>query len=181
MDEVLNETIDLAKKELKKRGSKLRKTAFEERALKIAIASIFYGDLKNNRSKNIIFDMKKLVSFEGDTGPYLLYSYARASSILRKAGEQGKFEVPELEQKEIELTKKLSEFPYVALSAYESLSPSLIANYSYQLSQRFNEFYHESKVIGSKQEAFRLALVESFRQVLKNSLGLLGIDILEEM
>ena len=181
MEDILNKTIELAKKEMTQRDKNLSKKKLDERALKIAIAAIFYGDLKNNRANNIVFDLKKFVSFEGDTGPYLLYSYARAGSILKKAPEEKKFEVPELEEKEIELIKKLSNFPEIVLNAAKNSNPSLIANYSYQLAQTFNEFYHACRVIGSNSEAFRLALVQSFRQVLKNSLNLLGIETIEEM
>ena len=182
LKDVLDETISLAKKEIVKRAGKISKGELEKRALKIAIAAIFYGDLKSNRANNIIFDIKKFISFEGDTGPYILYSYARASSILKKATKQKNFEVYELEEKEVELVKKLSQFPEVVASASRNLNPSVIANYSYQLAQIFNEFYHACKVIGSeKQESFRLALVQAFRQVLKNSLSLLGIETVEEM
>ncbi len=123
------------------------------------------------------------MNFEGDTGPYLMYSYARASSIIKKAKKQPKnFEIGELEEKETSLAMKLSEFPGIVQSAYKSMNPSLIANYSLQLSQIFNEFYHSCKVIGSEEkENFRLALIESFRQVMKNALWLLGIETLEEM
>lgn len=181
MEDILEETKELAAKEIKKREKNLSKKKIEERAMKIAIAAIFYGDLKNNRRNNAVFDLKKFVSFDGNTGPYILYSYARASSIIKKAPEEKKFEVFDLEDKEIELVKKLSYFPEVVSNAAKTLNPSLIANYSYQLSQLFNEFYHECKVIGSEEEAFRLALVQSFRQVLKNAFGLLGIETIEEM
>jgi len=181
MEDILNETVAMAEKEIKKREPKISKKKLGERAKKIAIAAIFYGDLKNNPRNNIIFDIKKFVSFEGNTGPYILYSYARASSIMKKAPKEKKFDVSKLEPKEIELVKKLSQFPEVVFNAYRTLNPSLIANYSYQLSQLFNEFYHACRVIGSEQESFRLALVQSFRQVLKNSLKLLGIETLEEM
>jgi len=181
MESILKETKILVQKEILKRTKKLSKSELNERVNKIAMASIFYGDLKNNRANNIVFDIKRFTSFEGDTGPYILYSYARASSILKKAPEQKKFEVYDLEDKEVELVKKLLQFPNTVLEAQKSLNPSLIANYSYQLSQTFNEFYHTCKVIGSEQEAFRLTLIQSFRQVLKNALKLLGIETVEEM
>ena len=181
MEDILKETISMAKKELKKRNPKISEKELEEKSLKIAIAAIFYGDLRSSRTNNIIFDIKKFVSFEGNTGPYILYSYARAGSILEKAPPEGKFEVYDLEPKEIELVKKISSFSEVVSSAANSLNPSIIANYSYQLSQTFNEFYHSCKVIGSEQETFRLALVQSFRQVLKNAMQLLGIDTVEKM
>ncbi len=179
--DILEETVSLAKKEIKKRSPTITKRKLEERALKIAIAAIFYGDLKNNRLNDIAFDIKKFISFEGDTGPYLQYSYARATSILKKTKNSDKFKVYDLEPKELELVKKLSQFPEVVLNAYKNLSPSMIANYAFQLAKIFNEFYHCCPVIGSEQESFRLALIEAFRQILKNSLRLLGIDVIEEM
>jgi len=178
---ILDETVSLAKKEILKKSGKISKEELEKRALKIAIAAIFYGDLKSNRTNNIVFDIKKFISFDGDTGPYVLYSYARAGSILKKAPEQKKFEVHDLEEKEVDLVKKISQFSETVTSAYRNLNPSIIANYSYQLAQIFNEFYHACKVIGSEQESFRLALVQAFRQTLKNSLSLLGIETVEEM
>jgi len=181
MKDILTETVSLAKKEIKKRLPKIKSKDLEERAHKIAIAAIFYGDLKNNRKNNAVFDLKKFVSFEGDTGPYIQYSYARASSIQRKAKSQEKFEVYNLDPQEIELIRKLLQFPDIASKAYGSLNPSVIANYSYQISQLFNEFYHACPVIGSKEESFRLALVEAFRQILRNTSSLLGIELLEEM
>jgi arginyl-tRNA synthetase len=130
----------------------------------------------------MLFNPKESLDLEGDTGPYLLYSYARASSILKKSPSSlRKYEVEDLEPKEIDLIKKLSQFSETVVHAYKSLNPSLIANYSFQLAQVFNEFYHACPVIGSSQETFRLALVESFRQTLKNALWLLGIDTIEEM
>ena len=181
MEDILKQTISMAKKELKKRNPKISEKELEEKSMKIAIAAIFYGDLRSNRINNIVFDIKNFVSFEGNTGPYILYSYARAGSILEKAPPEGKFEVQELEFKELELVKKISSFSEIVLNAANTLNPSLIANYAYQLSQSFNEFYHACKVIGSEQETFRLALVQSFRQVIKNAMYLLGIDTVEKM
>jgi len=181
MTDILDKTISLTKKEIKKRFPKISKAELEKRALKVAIAAIFYGDLKNNRKNNIVFDLKKFTFFEGDTGPYILYSYARASSILRKAKSQKKFKILDLSKEELELVKKLSQFSDTVLDSYEHLNPSLIANYSYQLCQKFNEFYNNCWVIDSEHESFRLALVESFRQVLKNAMSLLGITVIEEM
>ena len=129
----------------------------------------------------MLFNPKESVSLEGDTGPYIIYTYARASSIIRKSGDVSKFEIVDLTDNEINLAKKLSQFPETVTSAYKNLNPAVIANYAYQLAQVFNEFYQTTKVIDSEEETFRLALVESTRQVLKNSLGLLGIDTIEEM
>lgn len=182
MEDILKETISLASEEIKKREPKISQKELEKRAAKVANAAIFYGDLKNNRTNNIVFDIKRFVSFEGDTGPYLLYSYARANSILSKVKSKSKEIIAKsFEEKEIELIKKLSDFKKVVQDSYKNLNPSLIANYSYQLSQKFNEFYHACPVIGDEKESFRIALVSCFRQVLKNSLYLLGIETLEKM
>ena len=182
LNELIKITEEYAKKEILKRFPELKKEELKERVLKVSLASIFYADLKNNRETDILFDPKKFVSFKGNTGPYILYSYARASSILKKAKTKDKFSVPEkLEDKEKDLFKSLTEFPTVALKACENYNPSIIANYIYSLCKIFNEFYHSCPVIGSKKEPFRLALIESFRQVLRNACNLLEIKLLEKM
>ncbi|MCX6749754.1 MAG: arginine--tRNA ligase [Candidatus Pacearchaeota archaeon] len=178
----IKEVTDFAKEKIKERAGNISKTDLEKRAMKISIAAIKFSMLRQHPNKNIIFSKEDALKFEGDTGPYLIYSYARAGSIIRKSKlSLKKLEIGNLEEKEKELIAKLSQFSEVVESAHKNLNPSLIANYSYQLAQIFNEFYHSCKVIGSESENFRLALVESFRQVLKNSLWLLGIETLEEM
>ena len=132
--------------------------------------------------KNMLFDPKESISFEGNTGPYLLYSYARANSILNKFKKEPKIIFSEnLEEKETELILKLNEFPRIVKKSYGSLNPSLIATYSYELSKIFNEFYHALPVLDSKEKDFRINLVNAFKETLKNSLNLLGIEILEVM
>ena len=181
MSDVLHETLELAEKELKSRY-KLSEKELENRSKAIARAAIFYGDLKNYRSNDIVFDIDRFLSFEGDTGPYLLYTYARAKSILEKANYgPKKYAVKNLTDLEKNLILQLASFPEVVKHSYDSLAPNIIANYVYQLSQTFNEFYHASKVIGSENEQFRLVLVDSFSQVLKKSLSLLGISVIEKM
>ncbi len=180
-DDIIEKVQELVKKELKSK-SKLSKRELEKRSLIIALAAIKYMLLKVDTKKDMIFNPKESISFEGDTGPYILYSYARASSILRKIKKpQKKDYFEELHEKEILLIKKLNEYSEIIKRAYETLNPSLIANYSYQLAQIFNEFYHVCPVAKSEKENFRFSLVKSFRQVLKNSLNLIGIETLEEM
>jgi arginyl-tRNA synthetase len=181
MQDVIDETFVLAKENLKKR-TELSKLDLDSRAKAITIAAIFYGDLKNYRENNMIFDLDKFLEFEGNTGPYLLYSYARASSIIRKVKKsEKKMKIVDLSPEETSLLKKLENFPEVVKKAYIELAPNLIANYAYELAQSFNEFYHAHQVIGSKEEGFRLKMIEAFRNVLKKSLNLLGIKELEEM
>ncbi len=182
----MNEITEHAKMEIKKREPKISQKELDSRALKISIAAIKYSMLKQSANKAIVFDKKEALNFEGDTGPYLLYSYARAKSIIKKSKSFNKNsakseKIKSLEEKEIELAKKLSQFPEIMKNSFENLNPSAIANYSYQLSQEFNEFYHSCPVLNSEKQNFRIALVKSFIRVAENSLALLGIDVIEEM
>ena len=181
MQDILDKTVALTKKEIKKRFPKIPKLELELRAKKVAIAAIFYGDLKNNRSNNVRFDLKKFTSFDGNTGPYIQYTFARATSIIKKAKDQARFKIEELNPQELKLVKRLSQFQDIVIDAYNNLNPATVANYCYDICQKFNEFYESNWVIDSENESFRLALVEAFRQILKNGMHLLGIDMIEEM
>ncbi len=174
------EILDYTKNEIKKREKNPKD--LDKRALAISMASLKYSMLKLDINKEIVFDKENALKFEGDTGAYLLYTYARAKSILRNAKTSKKsINLKEINEIEEKLISELSNFKEVSLNAYKNISPNLIANYAYSISQRFNEFYHNSKVIGSENEEFRLALVESFSIILKNSLDLLGIEVIEKM
>lgn len=176
MEDIIEETIELAKKEIVKR-EKISSKELSERALKIARAAIFYGDLKNYRMNDIIFDIERFLEFEGNTGPYLLYTYVRAQSILTKAAKKhSKLKIGSLNDQEKSLILDLAKFPEEIKNALDTLAPNIVANYVYALAHKFNEFYHSNKVIGSENEQFRLALVASLAQVIKNSLSILGID-----
>jgi arginyl-tRNA synthetase len=180
MEDILKEVVEKARKNLIKK-EKLSKIELDKRSKAIALSAIYYGDLKNSRENNVVFDLDRFTSFEGDTGPYLLYSYARANSILKMANETPKVKLVDLKASEVKLLKKIDSFPKIVEKSYEKLAPNLIANYSFELSQIFNEFYHSCPVIGSEAEDFRLNLVLAFKITLKKSLGLLGIKTLEEM
>ncbi len=181
-DDLIAEMEYLALKELDSRYKDLLKKEKLMRAEAIAMAALRYYFLKIDRAKDIIFKPEESISFEGDTGSYLLYTYARARSILRKADyKPKKFEIKKINDKEKALIISLSAFPEIAEHAYSELNPSLIAHYSYNISQMFNEFYHSSQVIGSQEENFRLTLVSAFAYVLKNALSLLGIQVIEKM
>jgi arginyl-tRNA synthetase len=176
LEDVLKKTIAKADEEIKK-----RKTNGD--AEKVGVGAIKYIVLKSTPIADVNFSWEQALNFEGDSGPYIQYSYARASSIIRKTKkfDKSKVKIENLSQVENNLIKKIHNFPEVVLNSQKSLNPSLIANYSFELSQIFNEFYHSCPVIGDKSEAFRLLLVNSFRTVLKNSLYLLGIEVMEEM
>jgi len=175
----VKEVSGVAREGLAKRGHE--GNDIDGRAMKIAIASIKYSMLKQDPKKTMIFNPRSDVSFEGDTGPYLLYSYARASSIIRKVKSKVAVKIGDLETAEIKLLKKIDSFEEVVVKAYDNLAPNVIANYSFELAQIFNEFYHACPVMGSDSKDFRLKLVDAFRITLKKSLGLLGIETIEEM
>ena len=182
-DDLIDEVQELVKKELKSRG-KISSRELEQKSLKIALAAIRYLLLRVDTKKDMIFNPKESIDFEGDTGSYLLYSYARASSILKKLNtrkhkEDTSFDT--LEEKEVDLVKKLSEFKDIISKSINELNPSFIANYSYHLAKIFNEFYHSCPVLGSDKETFRIGLVVCFRQIMKTSLSLMGIEALEKM
>ncbi|MEK6859557.1 MAG: arginine--tRNA ligase [Nanoarchaeota archaeon] len=188
LEDVLAKTIEKAKQEIKKRKTK-------GDATKVGVGAVKYIILKNEPIKDVSFSWEQAMSFEGNTGPYLQYSYARASSIIRKAKTKNfnksywnaKSKLArDLVREEFILVKKISDFPEIIQAAGDKMNPALIANYSHELAQIFNEFYHNCPVINKddkdkSEEAFRLRLVDSFRTTLKNSLHLLGIEVMEEM
>lgn len=180
LKDILDQILSKAKENLQEKENLSSKKIYE-RSNKIAKAALFYADLKNSPENNIIYDPDRFLSFEGDTGPYLLYSYARANSITKKVKSAKKILIKDLDKHEVLLLKKIEEFPTVVKNAYTHLSPNIIANYSFGLSQAFNEFYHSCPVMGSDKEGFRLKLVKIFKETLKKSLNLLGIETLEEM
>ncbi|MEN7982549.1 MAG: arginine--tRNA ligase, partial [Nanoarchaeota archaeon] len=180
-DNLIEEINSMAKKELNSR-TKFSKKELELRSKKITLASIKYFLLKVDAKKNMLFNPKASLNFEGDTGPYILYSYARANSILKKIKSKNKItKIKELNPNEIKLAKKLFLFSEIVSRTYKDLNPSHIANYSYQLAQIFNEFYHSCPVINSENKNLRIELVKSFKKILNESLNILGIETLEEM
>src|SRR3989338_1398767 len=180
-DDLIEQIQNMAKDELMKRDD-LSKGEVEKRSLVIALAALKYTMLKQDLRKNIIFNPKEAIHFEGDTGPYLLYSLARANSIIKKVvKKKNEFSISSISESERKLVTELGKFPEIVENSCKELSPNLIAHYAYNLAQTFNEFYHSSQVIGSEEEGFRLALVRSFVQVMENALDLLGIPVLKEM
>ena len=184
LEDVLKEAIRLAEQEIKKKNPKLKNKKAVAEA--VGIAALKYSILGVEPIKDIAFSYERAISFEGDTGPYLQYAYARASSILRKAKKTGKIRKKLnlsllTEKAEQQLIKKLGDFPFICESACKQLKPDLIATYAHELAQIFAEFYHCCQVIGSEKQGERLALVKATRQVLGNALSLLGIKALEEM
>ena len=175
------ELLELAKKAITERNPHLPEQELEKRALTIAIACLKYAMLKQDQNKGIIFNKEEAMKFEGETGPYLLYSYARAHSIINKSTKKKYQEPAIIHDKEKQLIKHLAQLPEAIQQAANETEPAIIAHYAYQLAQHFNEFYHHCPVIGSEEEAYRLQLVQAYIITLENALYLLGIDTLQEM
>jgi arginyl-tRNA synthetase len=181
-DNLIWELTDLAKEGIITRTSDLDSIETNIRAQKIALAAIKYKLLKTNIFKDMIFDPKESLSFDGDTGPYLLYSFARAKSILVKVSqEEIADKLTELEDVEFALIQKIADFKELLVFAGANRNPSLVAHYAFELAQIFNEFYHTCPVVNSHQINLRLKLVEAFTIVLGKSLNILGIETLEKM
>ncbi len=180
LQDVINDSSKKALEEIKKKSPDLKNK--EKVAEKVGVAALKYSTLSKEPIKNIEFSFKDAINFEGDTGPYLQYSLARANSILDKSKSKSLYDNKiEFSSEEEGLIKKLDQFDETVEKAKNNLNPSLIANYSYQLAKLFSEFYHSCKVIGSEKEEFRLELVKNFKEVIGKTLWLLGIDQLEEM
>jgi arginyl-tRNA synthetase len=181
-DDLISELENMAEEELKKRYSDLSKKELNIRKKAICMAALRYFYLKVDRIKDITFLPEESISFDGDTGPYLLYSYARAKSILAKLGKKVIYKSPsKLVEQEKQLIIALADFPNVVSNAEKTFSPHIIANYVYKLAQQFNDFYQNCPVVGSDNEMFRASLVQATSIVLKNSLSLLSIPVIEKM
>ena len=148
-----------------------------EIAEKAAVAAIKYSMLRVNAISDIAFDLEASVSFEGDSGPYLQYTYARAKSVLRKSSAPLSPIGPLSPQERI-LARALVQFPDVVAEAATNFAPNTICTYLFHLAQEFNLFYAKNPILGN---GTRLALTAAAAQVIKNGLYLLGIDVLEQM
>ncbi|MEG0137183.1 MAG: arginine--tRNA ligase [Cetobacterium sp.] len=154
----------------------------------VGTGAIKYADLSQNRQTAVIFEWDKILSFEGNTAPYLQYSYARIKSILRRAEEQNKVlnenvTITFADKAERNLAHHLTQFPTVILKAAESCRPNLVADYLFELSKKFNSFYNSCPILNQEDKILysRLLLAERTAAVLKEGLNLLGINTLERM
>jgi arginyl-tRNA synthetase len=184
LDDVLGKAIKLAEKIIEEKNPNLKNK--REVATQVGVGAIIFADLSNERTRNIDFDWNRMLSFEGETGPYVQYTHARASSILRKVKKKTtskiNFSLLNLDEEKA-VIRLLYDFPTAIEKVAKNYKPHHIANHLISLSQAFNEFYHKCPVISERDEQMkaRLLLVDSVRQVLENGLGLLGIKAPDEM
>ncbi|HBI35859.1 MAG: arginyl-tRNA synthetase [candidate division WWE3 bacterium GW2011_GWF2_41_45] len=190
-DDVLEDLTSLEEEEI--RNSIKMPKIVRETAEKVALAAFKYGMLKVDTKQDVIFNYEHVTKFEGNTGPYLLYTYARARSVLEKGGfeiEGGKFKYESIPKefsmhlKERALASVLVHFPEYVLKSAGEYAPNQIANYAYEIAQNFNSFYGELPILDASPESlkkFRLYLTHATMVVLKQSLSLLGIEVVEKM
>ena len=156
----------------------------------VGLGALKYFILKVDARKNMTFNPKESIDFNGNTGPFIQYTYARIQSVLRKAKEAG-ISVPaqlpagiELSEKEEGLIQMVADFAAIVKQAGEDYSPTLIANYTYDLVKEYNQFYHDFSILREENEAvkiFRLALSENVAKVVRLGMGLLGIEVPDRM
>ncbi|MCW5521029.1 arginine--tRNA ligase [Aureitalea sp. L0-47] len=152
----------------------------------IGMGALKYFILKVDPRKGMLFDPKESVDFQGNTGPFIQYTYARIQSILRKAQGQGEEDISgiSLHPKEKELLKQLQLFPEIVQGAAANYSPALVANYIYDLVKEFNSFYQNVTILGAentREKDFRVRLSDAVAKVIKTGFGLLGIDVPDRM
>ncbi|MCM1080022.1 MAG: arginine--tRNA ligase [Bacteroidales bacterium] len=153
----------------------------------VGLGALKYFILKVDARKNMLFNPEESIDFNGNTGPFIQYTYARIRSILRKAEELGiepECTEVELAQKEIDLIQKINEYAAVVTQAGTDYSPSGIASYCYELTKQFNQFYHDYSILNAnteEQKQFRLLLAKNVSKTIKNGMALLGIEVPERM
>ncbi|MBL1230481.1 arginine--tRNA ligase [Enterococcus sp. BWB1-3] len=182
LEEVLNEAVESAEQQILEKNPSLKNR--REVAEQVGIGAVIFHDLKNDRLNNFDFVLDEVVRFEGETGPYVQYTHARAMSILRKADfkANGSDDYSLNDKDSWEVIKLLQKFPETVLQAAEKYEPSVIAKHAIQLAQAFNKYYAHVKILAEdEQKEARLALVSAMAVLLKEDLRLLGLHAPDEM
>ena len=191
-DELMSEMIASAKRTSEELGKFADMTDSERNKIAriVGLGALKYFILKVDARKNMLFNPEESIDFNGNTGPFIQYTYARIRSIMRKAEAEG-LVLPEtladdmpLNDKEVELVQKLNNFGVVVEQAGKDYSPNGIANYCYELTKDFNQFYHDYSILNAENNAtktVRLMLAKNVAKVIKNGMDLLGIEVPERM
>ncbi len=177
----LSEVIDKAMEKAKK----IAPDNDEEKIKAVAIGAIKFNDLSSDPKKDVIFDWDKIMSLEGDSGPYLQYTYARCQSVLNKTQIKEQKNINEIQKtinkEEMALIREFYKFEEKIVEASERYSPAVIAEYLLSISRKYNEFYAKNRIIDQPEETFRIFLTKTTASLLKIGLGLLGIKTIEKM
>ena len=182
LEEVLSEAVELALKQIEAKNPNLPNK--EQVAKQVGVGAVIFHDLKNDRTNSFDFNLEEVVQFEGETGPYVQYTRARAMSILRKAGVSVDLsQVLELEDDYAwEVLKQIENYPNIVKYAESKFEPSVISKYVISLAQAFNKYYANSRILQEdKGLNARLALVEATAVILKQGLAILGVESPDEM
>ena len=188
LEELLDEAHSRAYDVVNEKNPNLSEEEKQNIAEVVGVSSVKYADLSQNKQSDIVFEWDKMLSFEGNTAPYLLYTYARIQSILRKVVEQNidlneNIEIKTENKIEKSLATYLLAFPISALKAAETFKPNLIADHLYELSKKLNSFYNNCPILNQDIETLksRALLIKKTGEVLKEGLELLGIPVLNKM
>ena len=188
-DDLLEELTSLAKAEIQAKGREDAVDDVDETARKIALGALNYYLLQVSPTKDMVFNPKESISFNGNTGPYLQYTGARISSILRKYGEM---EDPNVAfvgtlltgEDEKALLKSVDSFPEVVEKATLSFDPSVVAGYLYDLAKTFSHYYHDNRILNAETPELikaRVMLCRMLKRVMENGFALVGVPFLEAM
>jgi arginyl-tRNA synthetase len=187
-DELLQEMYDTAEATTKELGKVEGFTNAELDALyrTVSLGALKYFILKVDPKKKMMFDPKESIDFNGHTGPFIQYTYARIKSVLRKVGSDFESQLVPIEMNSIEkeIVKYMYDFDAIVSEAGKTYSPALVANYVYELTKLYNRFYHEFSILKEENvliKQFRLQLSKASAQILSNAMMLLGIEVPERM
>ncbi len=184
-EDVMKQADDRAIKLMNEKRPDLPEPERKHIAEIVAVGAIKFNDLSQNRTKDIVFDWDKMLSFEGNTAPYLQYSYARVKSILRKAQVEPEYSpglLKEEQEKAVILT--LAKFPEVLIRSAQEFAPHILAQYLLDTARTFTTFYSDITVLNNDDEKLtraRLGLVQAYADIIRQGLAILGIDVLERM
>ena len=181
LDQVLKDAVSLAEQQIEEKNPNLSNK--KQVAHDVGVGAVVFHDLKNDRMDNFDFDLEEVVRFEGDTGPYVQYTNARAQSILRKANKEISMDNLGLNDDwSFAVAKALADFPAIVEKASEKFEPSIIAKYALDLSKKFNKYYANVRILDEDDQLnTRLALVQATSIVLTEALRLLGVNAPKEM
>jgi arginyl-tRNA synthetase len=190
LDELLNQAVAKTLEVINIKNPDLENK--EDVAKKVGIGAIVFTYLKNHRERDIVFNWEEMLSFEGETGPYVQYTYARAKSILRKVEENRNGIISDIEldynkldsKEEFELVKQLEGFQNSIMYAIDKLEPSMVTRYVIEVAKAFNKFYNQHNIANLEDESNKKAkikMVEATCQVIKNALSLIGLEVVDRM
>ncbi len=189
LEDVLNRAVEETEKIIREKG--VATDNIEQTAKQVGIGAVIFQELSNNRIKDYVFSWDKVLDFNGETGPYVQYTYARAASLMRRADKKAlaKAQAGDIDVSYIrsdaayELAKLLEAFPAVVVEAAQKYEPSVVTRHTVDIAQSFNRFYHDEHIIveNIEEQAAKLALAQAAKNTIKNGLGLLGIQCPERM